>query len=194
MAQEITINHHILPQKLHSPCFPGFSKCLFPWSLMNKSIIKPYLKVSFHVRERALTSLYYLCRKLINITLCPMLKNLQFQFLRKKSPSLQYIYKRWSTVINYICFNKWRLYSDLYFSCLGFSIFNHYARFGRICCWHSAPQGTISREVNSLERQQIFSFCCLKWQKRAQLCWTVIMLIYGWIWEELDNSTHHTIT
>lgn len=99
-----------------------------------------------------------------------MLKKIaSFSSWEKKSPSLQDIYKRWSTVINSICFNKWRLYSDLYFSCLGFSIFNHYARFDGICCWHSAPQGTISREVNLLGRQQIFSLCSLKWQERAQL-------------------------
>jgi len=106
----------------------------------------------------------------------------QFWKTEKKKPkpqknSHQDIYKRWNTAINSVCFNKWRLYSDLYFSCLGFSIFNHYARFGWICCWHSTPQGAISREVNSLESQQIFSLCYLKWQERAQLCLTVIILI-----------------
>lgn len=125
----------------------------------------------------------------------------KFQFLRtekKKTQtpktSHQDIYKRWSTAINSICFNKWRLYSDLYFSCLGFSIFNHYARLGRICCWHSTPQGAINGEVNSLESQQIFSLYYLKWQERAQLCWTVIIFIYGWIWQNPNNPMHHTIT
>lgn len=60
-------------------------------------------------------------------------------------------HRRQSTPIKCICFNKRRLYSDLFLSCLGFSIFNHYARFGRNPCWHLAPRGTIKRVVNSLE-------------------------------------------
>lgn len=114
--------------------------------------------------------------------------------LKPKTNPYQGIYKRWSTTINSICFNKWRLYSDLYFRCLGFSIFNHYARFGRICCWHSSPQGAISREENSLESQQIFSLYYLKWQERAQLCWIVIIFIYRWTWQNPENPMHHTIT
>lgn len=77
-------------------------------------------------------------------------------FLQDWEKSLRYR-KRWSTSIKSICFNKRWLYSDLFFSCLGFSIFNHYARFGKNPCWHLVPQGAIMRVVNSLQTENHFS-------------------------------------